>query len=44
MQNIVAHEYFGVSIPIIWETIQRDLDPLAKGMKLILEAGKEDIK
>jgi len=37
MRNIVAHEYFGVSIPIIWETIQNDLAPLAEGMKQILK-------
>lgn len=40
MRNIMAHEYFGVSIPIIWQTIQNDLDPLANGIKQILEGEK----
>ncbi|BCS32671.1 DUF86 domain-containing protein [Luteitalea sp. TBR-22] len=25
LRNLLAHEYFGVSIPIIWETVVRDL-------------------
>lgn len=36
MRNIMAHEYFGVSIPIIWQTIQNDLPALAEGMSRIL--------
>ena len=27
-RNILAHEYFGVSIPIVWDIIQNKLDPL----------------
>ena len=23
MRNIVTHEYFGISLPIVWETVQR---------------------
>ncbi len=37
MRNMIIHEYFGVSIPIIWQTISDDLGPLAEGMKHILE-------
>jgi uncharacterized protein with HEPN domain len=37
MRNIVVHEYFGVSLPILWRTIEQDLDPLAKGFKRILD-------
>lgn len=40
MRNIMIHEYFGVSLPIIWRTITHDLSPLAEGMKRLLnEAG-----
>jgi len=37
MRNIVAHEYFGVSLPIVWHTIKHDLQPLAEGLRLILQ-------
>lgn len=37
MRNIMAHEYFGVSIPIIWQTIQNDLVLLSEGMKQIIK-------
>ncbi len=37
MRNIMVHEYFGISLPIIWNTITQDLDRLAAGMKRILE-------
>ena len=40
MRNIMAHEYFGVSISIIWQTIKRDLAPLAEGMNEILRQEK----
>jgi hypothetical protein len=28
IRNVIAHEYFGVSLAIIWQTIQSDLDPI----------------
>lgn len=28
MRDMVIHEYFGVDMDIIWETVQRDLPPL----------------
>ena len=37
MRNIMVHEYFGVSIPIIWHTIQNDLGPLEEGIRRILD-------
>jgi uncharacterized protein with HEPN domain len=37
MRNILAHEYFGVSLPIVWHTIHNDLRPLAEGLKRILK-------
>ena len=27
-RNILAHEYFGVSIPIVWDIVQNKLGPL----------------
>ena len=36
MRNIMAHEYFGVSLPIIWRAIERDLLPLAEGLNKLL--------
>ena len=38
MRNIMIHEYFGVSLPIIWRTITHDLGPLAEGLKNLLES------
>lgn len=37
MRNIIIHEYFGVSLQIIWHTILTDLSPLAEGMSRILD-------
>ena len=37
MRNIIVHEYFGVSLPIIWHTITHDLDPLAEGLRKLLD-------
>lgn len=36
MRNIMIHEYFGVSLLIIWRTITHDLSPLAAGMKQLM--------
>lgn len=36
MRNIVAHEYFGVSLPIIWRAIEKDLSPLESGLDVLL--------
>ncbi len=35
MRNKIAHEYFGVDIEIIWETIQESLPELKKMMRRI---------
>ena len=32
MRNVVIHEYFGVDKAILWETIQKDLPPLAAAL------------
>ena len=28
LRNILAHEYFGVSLPIVWDVVQNKLQPL----------------
>ncbi|ABB15567.1 HepT-like ribonuclease domain-containing protein [Carboxydothermus hydrogenoformans] len=35
MRNLLVHEYFGVSIKIIWETIKRDIPDLIKKIENI---------
>jgi uncharacterized protein with HEPN domain len=37
MRNIMAHEYFGISMPIIWRAIEQDLTPLADGLNKLLD-------
>jgi len=36
IRNILIHEYFGVDIEVIWETIQNDLPPLQKNLSSLL--------
>ena len=40
MRNIMIHEYFGVSLPIIWRTITHDLSMLADGLKQMLDGNE----
>jgi uncharacterized protein with HEPN domain len=37
MRNIVVHEYHGVNLKIIWQTITNDLPALIPQLKEILE-------
>lgn len=37
LRNLLVHEYFGVSVPIIWETIVRDLPPVLALLLVDLE-------
>lgn len=37
MRNIVIHEYHGVSLQIIWQTVKEDLPPLVAPLKRILQ-------
>ena len=37
MRNILVHEYFGVSIQILWHTIKYDLPPLLPKLKTVLK-------
>jgi uncharacterized protein with HEPN domain len=37
LRNVVAHEYFGVKLSIIWETIERRLPLLKADRKRLLD-------
>ena len=37
MRNIVIHEYHGVNLSIIWQTVREDLPPLVSRLKRILQ-------
>jgi len=37
MRNIMAHEYFGVSLSIIWQSAEHDLPQLGEGLRSLLE-------
>jgi len=41
MRNIIVHEYFGVSLRVVWETVQADLPPLIPILKNLLEASND---
>ena len=36
MRNRLIHEYFGIDIEILWQTIEEDLEPLYKTVKRIV--------
>ncbi len=37
IRNVLMHEYFGVSLPIIWKTIRQDLPALVPTLEAILQ-------
>ena len=37
MRNLVIHEYHGVNLRIIWQTVKEDLPPLVPRLKRILK-------
>ena len=37
MRNVIVHEYFRVSYPILWRTIQSNLPPLVEQLQSLLE-------
>lgn len=36
LRNILIHEYFGVSLPLVWDVIQSKLDPLESSCRVLL--------
>jgi uncharacterized protein with HEPN domain len=41
MRNILIHEYFGVSLSILWQTIESNLPPLIPLLEAILVSNEE---
>lgn len=37
MRNRVAHEYFGVDVKVLWETVREDLPALLAALRALLE-------
>ncbi len=37
MRNRLIHEYFGVDLDIVWQTIEEDLEPLENAVKKIIK-------
>jgi uncharacterized protein with HEPN domain len=33
LRNLLIHEYFGISVAIIWETMSRDLRPVREAIR-----------
>lgn len=42
LRNFAVHEYWGVSLFTVWETIQQDLPPLVPVLEAVLEGGSND--
>jgi uncharacterized protein with HEPN domain len=40
MRNIVVHHYFGVSLQIVWHTVNHDLGPLQNSIRSFLETDR----
>ena len=41
IRNVFIHEYFGISISILWQTLKEDLPPLVPLLQEILKAHEE---
>jgi uncharacterized protein with HEPN domain len=37
MRNILIHEYFGVSLEIVWKTVQDNLPPVEPKMRKVFQ-------
>jgi uncharacterized protein with HEPN domain len=37
LRNVLAHEYFGVSLPIVWDVVENKLGPLEIACQKLLE-------
>jgi len=45
IRNILAHEYFGITLPIVWDVAQNKLDELAEAcVHLVSEFNTNDSK
>jgi uncharacterized protein with HEPN domain len=44
IRNILAHGYFGISLPTIWDVVQNKLDDLSDACaRLVMAAGDQDL-
>jgi uncharacterized protein with HEPN domain len=41
MRNVLIHEYFLVSVPVLWQTVTQDLLPLAPQLRAILAKNRD---
>jgi uncharacterized protein with HEPN domain len=41
LRNILVHEYFGVSLPIIWDIVQNKLGPLEEACRKLVNSSQE---
>jgi uncharacterized protein with HEPN domain len=39
MRNVVAHEYFGVDLKVVWETATRDVPAIVAPLRALLDVG-----
>ncbi len=37
LRNILIHEYFGISLPVVWDVLQNKLEPLEAACLKLLE-------
>jgi uncharacterized protein with HEPN domain len=37
LRNILTHEYFGVSLPVVWDIVQNKIDPLESSCRALLD-------
>ena len=37
LRNILAHEYFGVSLPVVWDIVQNKLDTLENSFQTLIK-------
>jgi len=37
LRNILAHEYFGVSLPVVWDVVQNKLQPLETSCRNLMK-------
>ena len=42
LRNILAHEYFGVSLPVVWDIVQNKLGPLEKACRRLISSESFD--
>jgi uncharacterized protein with HEPN domain len=43
IRNILAHGYFGISLPIIWDVVQNKLDELYDGCSRLVLEGNDKV-